>query len=284
MHSKSECGQDLGADPTWAIKQEYLLQHAAGRKEGGNWQNAAALWHRIVEAYSRLEVTDSDPSDRIAALGGLACKMAGWRSYAKDKGMKYCEGAWRDTVMDDLLWRVDTETKTTARKRKPTAVSQAPIWSTDSPVRYSYPLGKSPHLHARYTKVKNLQGGYLHNPAAGLIKLAHAVLAGPTLDGRVCDASVLYWRGGDWDRVAGTFFPDWVMDEGAASVLILRLGQDTSGSGKEYLLVLKEVQGVDAGDEGGELYERVGLHEMALNYGYNHMYWTDALKTEVTIV
>jgi hypothetical protein len=107
MHRRSRVGK--GTIHTWADRQmlSYRIRGASmdsmtrrnlyQRSLNAMWSRDPEVWHRMVEEYSCLQLTN--PTDCLPAFSGLA-----QRTSTADK---YLAGLWSDTIVRDLLWRVD---------------------------------------------------------------------------------------------------------------------------------------------------------------------------------
>lgn len=86
------------------INPEVIFWHGKARLHGGNLSHLVAdglkeVWHSLVENYSRLKLTYE--SDIFPALSGAAKWMERYRN------TPYLAGLWRDSIVEDLLWRSD---------------------------------------------------------------------------------------------------------------------------------------------------------------------------------
>lgn len=266
-HAVCECGQDM-PDSTWQIKQEHLNGMKGIRIMGQD--RRPDMWHRIVEAYCKLLLTN--PNDKMPALSGIADKFRDRRT-----GSKYVAGLWEATLLKDLCWRSD------AMERRFVAPWRAPTWSWAShynAVKY----GNYPDLDVEFTKVIDCNCKWVPPSTTGEIESAYLILEGPVILGAIRNGRFLF----ELERkgsVSGMYFPDWSIHEEELLVIILRLGQDTWGMGKEYLLVLKEVLRVGEGVGDSEVFERVGLHEFSpLGGQWNQMRWGLAENKRMRIV
>lgn len=80
-------------------------------------------WHNMVESYTARSLTNLD--DRFHALAGLAT-----RYLAATEGNKYVAGLWRDTFVQDLLWRVSQPARSSGLlTHQSRAAATAPSWS-----------------------------------------------------------------------------------------------------------------------------------------------------------
>lgn len=269
--STCECGQSM-PDRNWQIKQEYL--NGMRIKKFFESSTVPNTWHRMVEAYCRLSLTN--PSDIMPALSGLAEQVR-----TRREGSVYLAGLWSDTIMDDLLWRVRLQDY-----RFMVRPWRAPTWSWASTHATAF-YGNYAHLNVIFTKVVHVDCKSVPPSTTGEVVSGCLILEGPVLLGSVKGSGVLYEGREDRKIVSGGFVPDWIIQEEYVPVLILRIGQDTSGRGKEYLLVLAEVPSVGEletiGD--GQVFERIGLHEFfPFNDRWNRMDWTKAETMSLRIV
>ncbi len=81
-----------------------------------DWTAVHRAWWDIVEDYSRRVV--STPSDKLVACGAIA------DAFRRVLHSEYLAGLWRDTLLQDLLWEKEGDT----RLERP-AVFRAPSWS-----------------------------------------------------------------------------------------------------------------------------------------------------------
>jgi hypothetical protein len=260
-------------DRNWQIKQEYL--NGMRIKKFFESSTVPDTWHRMVEAYCRLRLTN--PSDIMPALSGLADQVRIRRG-----GSVYLAGLWSDTIMDDLLWKVSWQ-----EDRHMIRPWRAPTWSWASAHTAAF-YGNYPHLNIVFTKVIHADCQWVPPSSTGEVISGYLILEGPVLLGSVKGPRFLY-EGREERRkiVSGGFVPDWTIHEEDMPVLILRMGQDGSGRGKEYLLVLREIPRVGERDTVGEaeVYERIGLHEFfPLNDRWNQMDWEKAETRSLRIV
>jgi hypothetical protein len=101
------------------------------------------------------------------------------------------------------------------------------------------------------------------------------------MDGTVRNGRFLYWGFEDTKPVTGFYFPDWDVCEDSTRVSILRIGEDTSGLSKEYLLVLRRIAGWGYAD--CDSFERVGIHRLPLTSGWGRIDWGKAQTKQVQI-
>jgi hypothetical protein len=86
-------------------------------KEGDGAPNAYRYWSKIVEEYSKKNLTKE--SDRLIALYGIAQSIK--QQYTHDE---YVAGMWKKHLLNQLLWMTYTKLK----KSRPTTY-RAPSWS-----------------------------------------------------------------------------------------------------------------------------------------------------------
>lgn len=80
-------------------------------------------WHDMVESYTARSLTN--PDDHFHALAGLAT-----RYLAATEGNKYIAGLWRDTFVQDLLWRVSQPARPSGLlTHQSRTAAAAPSWS-----------------------------------------------------------------------------------------------------------------------------------------------------------
>lgn len=95
-------------------------------RHAGDTEVSPDVWHRIVEEFSRLQLTNL--TDCLPALSGIAKENSlGFRNYTS--------GLWEDCIQRDLLWRVD---RLHPEAKRPNAY-RGPSWSwvsVTSPVNY----------------------------------------------------------------------------------------------------------------------------------------------------
>ncbi|KAF2118798.1 heterokaryon incompatibility protein-domain-containing protein [Lophiotrema nucula] len=246
-HSTCECGQDM-PDQGWQVKQEYL--------NGPKWQvykpTLGDTWHRMVEAYCKLQLTRG--SDKLLALSGLADQMRSRRD-----GATYLAGLWSDTFLSDLVWNC----RTTGRKLSPKPSQwRAPSWSWVSatdPVRY---LGY-PRLNIPYAKVIDVHCKYIPPSTTGEVEAGHLVIGGPSLEAVLRPTIGLYALRDQRVTMNGNFSPDYLLEGEAIDVVILRIAKESQARGSQYGLVLRQLD--DA------TYERIGLYDAPAAVGA----WTE---------
>jgi hypothetical protein len=85
-----------------AIKADRIRERDRPRvyRELRLWMDYLTIrWHEIIKHYSRLDLTIE--SDLLPAIAGLAREAEGCRTGS------YLAGLWEDSLIEDLLWRVD---------------------------------------------------------------------------------------------------------------------------------------------------------------------------------
>ena len=90
------------------------VNHAFRLRDKGSWYR---MWQKLIQMYSAMSLTY--PSDKLAAISGIA-KMV--QSVVHDE---YVAGMWRENLVDQLQWRIDSHTT------RP-LVYRAPSWSWTS--------------------------------------------------------------------------------------------------------------------------------------------------------
>jgi hypothetical protein len=92
------------------------------------------VWHSLLEDYSRLKLTYE--SDIFPALSGAAKRMA------RHRNTPYLAGLWRDSIVEDLLWRSDYGLRDILPEWRAPSWSWAsvgcPIIYFNDAVRYTY--------------------------------------------------------------------------------------------------------------------------------------------------
>ena len=85
-------------------------------------QGSKALWHTIVEEYSRRHLTFS--SDKFPAVSGMAKRVAAMRS-----GARYLAGLWEDSLIADLLWTLRKQETHIGATQDTHTNGRTPSWS-----------------------------------------------------------------------------------------------------------------------------------------------------------
>jgi len=112
--SGCECHPELVREPWWELALDdnrfSKMDHhsclppdrSALLSSKSNQSSASILrWHRVVEEYSRLQLTYH--RDKLPALAGIATQMSHRTGYC------YMRGLWRETIAIDLLWYVNVD-------------------------------------------------------------------------------------------------------------------------------------------------------------------------------
>lgn len=103
----TDVGMAIGQSPTWVLYK---------------------TWRRIVESYCRCELTEM--SDKLVAVAGLAQRMQSML------GDSYLAGLWRQNILSELLWYVESPSFKNFRPQP----YRAPSWSwasMEGPITYS---------------------------------------------------------------------------------------------------------------------------------------------------
>ena len=111
-YTNKQC-QGYGSSLGWsnAEKQEDLLYRPLS-----NQKRLLPTWHGIVDDYVTRKL--SLPSDKLRALSALA------DLYKQQRGHTYIAGLWKESLIDDLCWRVDRQEQVLRPKEY-----RAPSWS-----------------------------------------------------------------------------------------------------------------------------------------------------------
>jgi hypothetical protein len=125
-------------------------------------------WHRIVEQYSRRDLTIQ--SDKLPAISGVASKIE------KATGSAYIAGLWKDNLASDLLWSVSPE---------PTSKLATPILETYRAPTFSWASLSAPISY--YTPDPEDQE--IFTPTTTLLS-SSVSLAGLDPLGAISDASI----------------------------------------------------------------------------------------------
>jgi hypothetical protein len=129
-----------------------------------NPSSLVKMWHNIVSAYTKLEMTYE--SDKLAALAALAGRMNSFR-----KTDVYFAGVWHETLLLDLQWHghyIGSRRSSTWQ----------PTWSwvsAQGSIRYETITSES-HLCA---ELLDLTYEYIGDKRIGRVKEAHVTIRGP---------------------------------------------------------------------------------------------------------
>lgn len=86
-------------DPDDEQDKVSLRNHVSNALQTLEDQQLFTLWQRLVQRYSRSQLTFSE--DRLVALSGLAT------AFGRQLGSVYVAGLWTDHLIEDLLWQPD---------------------------------------------------------------------------------------------------------------------------------------------------------------------------------
>jgi hypothetical protein len=131
-----------------------------------NPSSLVTRWHKIVSAYTQLEMTYE--SDKLAALAALAGRMSSFRN-----ADVYFAGMWHGTLLFDLHWHGHYIRSTRSFTWKPT-------WSwvsTQGTIHYETVTSES-HL---CVELLDLTYEYIGDKRIGRVKEAHMTIRGPVL-------------------------------------------------------------------------------------------------------
>jgi len=139
--------------------------------------NLTARWHEIIKHYSRLYLTIE--SDLLPAIAGLAREAEGCRTGS------YLAGLWEDSLIEDLLWRVD-QLGTGQSERRP-ALYRAPTWPWASVnAGVSYHAGRVGYR----SSIRILEA--IYTPIAGADSFGEISEAHLIVEGKLGRAELLY--------------------------------------------------------------------------------------------
>lgn len=166
---------------------EALKRFEEGRHRLSEPEKLHMSWRQLIEAYSSRQLTQ--PTDKLAAVSGLAQIVARTREEVCGVSDEYLAGLWRTEFLYDLAWQVRTtrEGFRAPRHRGRSISYRAPTWSwacIDDPVEYKFWKSAS---YWKYTPSKEDESTVdtvicehlLPDDHTGPVTSAHAVLTGP---------------------------------------------------------------------------------------------------------
>jgi hypothetical protein len=208
-------------------------------------KDACAVWHKLIGEYSSMSLTFA--KDRLPAISGLVAEFQSvWN-------VEYVTGLWRDTLIQDMLWRYIENPK---RQRPPRRAAKAPTWSWGSvDGRCAYPDNPAfePEATVLEVQLPNLAKIDADRRARGCITLRVKVLSGKLGYGQDPEGrTAVVIR----DKLLGftADYPIWdAGDEYISPGVALYVLRLVKGVDRHRNLVVRCV------DEQNQLYERIGI-------------------------
>lgn len=250
-----------------------------------NQQTIRRCWHRLVEEYSKLEL--SYELDILPALCGIAALLEPFQ------GSAYLAGLWEDSLFQDLLWHSERSGQGPTATARP-AQWRAPSWSWASlkhPVKFVDTTGGLEPLciliEASCEPVNGAQrmgqlaSGYLALQGKLISTILHCLLSEDgnielpnryTLEivrGRVCNT----WIDVDPSRAKSTHISE-------QEVYCFPIGIK-SASGALECLLLKALSATDEVGGQNHTFERIGMLELPKQSLRGLSSWTDHEHTQV---
>lgn len=252
-----------------------------------NPQTIIRCWHRIVEEYSKLEL--SYEFDILPALSGLAALFEPYQA------SPYLAGLWEGSLFQDLLWHHERPHDDPPAMTFRSSQWRAPSWSWASlkcPVKFiDVAAGLSPLCSLCEASCEPVTGsGSLGQLATGYL-LLRGKLISLTLHHSIRENSdKRLWHVDSLESTRDRMYNIWIDDE------TMRLGPSLSGRGTEVhclpvgiksasgalecLLLTRSSKMDSRGDRNGHAYHRIGLLELPKNPRADLSSWTNSMDIQ----